>query len=120
MAFDQESTSSPAAERNHFMSSSAKTSKRSKKTRRLGPMQVPHPDQDEAFDVETKIECIRALIPLDLVAVFLDGKAFADMMMVLAVGITLTGEKHVLGFVETGTENAQVLTRVLQSLGERA
>ena len=236
------------------MKSIAKTTRRSKKTRRLGPVQVLRPDQYEGFDVETKIECIRALIPLgllhvqalleeevctlagaryarkasqlpgrrhgsnpgsvrlagqqvslriprvrhangdaeiplrtlstlrahgaldevllkrvlygiscrnyetaaaavpgaiglssstvsraftqasakqlqalqerdlsdmDLVAVFLDGKAFADMMMVVAVGITLTGEKHVLGFVETGTENAQVLTRFLQSLGER-
>ncbi len=41
------------------------------------------------------------------------------MMMVVAVGITLTGEEYVLGFVETGTENAQVLTLFLQSLGER-
>ena len=236
------------------MSSITKTSKRSKKTRRLGPVQVLRPEQYEGFDVETKVECIRALIPLgllhiqalleeevcplagarygrkasqlpgrrhgsnpgsvrlagqqvplriprvrqadgateiplttltalrahgildevllkrvlygiscrnyeaaaaavpgaiglssstvsrtftqastqqlkalqerdlstlDLVAVFLDGKAFADMMMVVAVGITLTGEKHVLGFVETGTEHAQVLTRFLQSLCER-
>jgi len=52
-------------------------------------------------------------------AVFLDGKTFADMTMVLAVGITLTGEKHLLGFVETGTENEAVLTRFLQSLGDR-
>ncbi len=236
------------------MKSIAKTTKRSKKTRRLGPVQVLRPDQYDAFDVETKIECIRALIPLgllhvqalleeevcalagaryarkasqlpgrrhgsnpgsvrlagqqvplriprvrqadgeteipltglstfrehgtldevllkrvlygiscrnyetaaaavpgaiglssstvsrtftqasakqlqtlqerdlrdlDLVAVFLDGKAFADMTMVVAVGITLTGEKHVLGFVETGTENAEVLTSFLQSLGDR-
>ena len=61
----------------------------------------------------------RDLSALDLVAVFLDGKAFADMMMVVAVGITLTGEKHVLGFVETGTENAAVLTQFLQALGDR-
>ena len=39
----------------------------------------------------------RDLRDLDLVAVFLDGKQFADMTMVVAVGITLTGEKHVLG-----------------------
>ena len=47
----------------------------------------------------------RDLSALDVVAVFLDGKTFADMTMVIAVGITLTGEKHILGFVETGTEN---------------
>lgn len=61
----------------------------------------------------------RDLRPLDVVAVFLDGKAFAEMMMVVAVGITLTGQKHMLGFVETGTENAQVLTAFLQSLCDR-
>ena len=61
----------------------------------------------------------RDLSPLDIVAIFLDGKAFAEMMMVVAVGITMTGEKHVLGFVETGTENKEVLTRFLQALGDR-
>lgn len=235
------------------MSSIAKTQKRSKKTNRLGPVQVLRPDQYEAFDVDSKVECIRALIPLglmhvqevleeevctlagaryarktpalpgrrhgsnpgsvqvagqrhpvriprvqhqhggeiplsaleqlrgtgqvddlllkrvlygiscrnyetaaaavpgaiglssssvsrtftrasaqqlkalqdhdlkafDLVAMFLDGQTLADMMMVMAVGITLTGEKHVLGFVETGTENEAVLTPFLQSLCDR-
>lgn len=61
----------------------------------------------------------RDLHPLDVVAVFLDGKTFADMTMVIAVGITLTGEKHILGFVETGTENEAVLTPFLQGLGDR-
>ncbi len=36
------------------------------------------------------------------------------------MGITLMGEKHVLGFVETGTESEQVLTPFLRSLGERS
>ena len=61
----------------------------------------------------------RDLSALDIVAVFLDGKTFADMTKVVAVGVTLTGEKHVLGFVETGTENEPVLTPFLQELGER-
>ena len=39
--------------------------------------------------------------------------------MVVALGITLTGEKRFLGFVETDTENAQVLTPFLRSLVER-
>jgi len=51
--------------------------------------------------------------------VFLDGKTFADMTMVIAVGITITGEKHILGFVETGTENEAALTPFLQGLGDR-
>ena len=61
----------------------------------------------------------RDLSELDIIAVFLDGKTFADMTMVVAVGITLTGEKHVLGVVETGTENEKVLTPFLQGLCDR-
>jgi transposase-like protein len=61
----------------------------------------------------------RDLRDMELVAVFLDGKAFADMMMVIAVGITLTGEKFIVGFVEPGTENEQVLMQFLQPLGDR-
>jgi len=55
----------------------------------------------------------------DVVAVFLDGKTFADATMVIALGITITGEKRFLGFVETGTENEKVLTLFLGSLIER-
>ena len=55
----------------------------------------------------------------DVVAIFLDGKAFADAMMVVALGITISGEKRFLGFVETDTENEQGLTPFLRSLMER-
>ena len=55
----------------------------------------------------------------DVVAVVLDGKTFADATMVLALGITTTGEKRFLGFVETDTENERVLTPFLRSLVER-
>ena len=44
---------------------------------------------------------------------------FADATMVIALGITMTGEKRFLGFVETDTENAMVLTPFLRSLVER-
>ena len=55
----------------------------------------------------------------DVVAVVLDGKTFADATMVIALGITLSGEKRFLGFVETDTENEKVLTPFLRSLVER-
>jgi len=55
----------------------------------------------------------------DIVALFLDGKTFAKATMVIALGITITGEKRFLGFVETDTENAKVLTPFLRSLIER-
>lgn len=61
----------------------------------------------------------RSLSDYDLVAVFLDGKTFADDTMVVALGVTLTGEKVVLGFVETSTENAKVCTQFLQGLKAR-
>ena len=55
----------------------------------------------------------------DVVALVLDGKTFAESTMVVALGITMTGEKRFLGFVETDTENEQVLTPFLRSLVER-
>ena len=55
----------------------------------------------------------------DVVALVLDGKTFADATMVIALGITLSGEKRFLGFVETNTENEKVLTPFLRSLVER-
>ena len=55
----------------------------------------------------------------DVVAMFVDGKTFADATMVVALGVTLSGEKRFLGFVETDTENAPVLTAFLRSLIER-
>ena len=53
----------------------------------------------------------RDLSAEDVVAIFLDGKMFADATMVVALGITITGDKRFLGFVETSTENEQVLLR---------
>jgi len=53
------------------------------------------------------------------VALFLDGKTFAEATMVIALGITMTGEKHLLGFIETDTENATVLSVFLRSLRDR-
>jgi len=55
----------------------------------------------------------------DVVVLFLDGKTFAEATMVIALGITMSGEKRFLGFVETDTENERVLTPFLRSLLER-
>ena len=51
------------------MSSIAKTTTRSKKTKRLGPVQILRPEEYAEFDVETKMECIQALIPLGLMRI---------------------------------------------------
>ncbi len=61
----------------------------------------------------------RDLSSEDVVAVVLDGKTFTDAVMVIAVGLTISGEKRFLGFVETDTENERVLTPFLRSLVER-
>ena len=45
--------------------------------------------------------------------------AAAEATMVVALGITMTGDKRCLGLVETDTENEQVLTPFLRSLVER-
>ena len=61
----------------------------------------------------------RDLSSADVVALVLDGKSFADATMVMALGITLSGEKRFRGLLETDTENEQVLTPFLRSLVER-
>ena len=61
----------------------------------------------------------RKLSPYDIVGLFLDGKTFGDDEIVIALGVTLRGEKVVLGFVQTATENELVCTQFLRSLVER-
>jgi len=63
--------------------------------------------------------CERRLDSYDFVALFLDGKTFAEDEMLIALGITLSGEKVILGFIQTGTENERVCSEFLQSLLER-
>ena len=55
----------------------------------------------------------------DFVALVVDGKTFAEEMMVVALGITLAGTKRFVGFVQTGTENEKVLTPFLRGLVDR-
>ena len=61
----------------------------------------------------------RDLSGYDLVGLFLDGKTFGDDELVIALGVTLSGEKVVLGFVQTATENEPVCTSFLRGLVER-
>ena len=63
--------------------------------------------------------CERRLDRASCVALVLDGKTFAEDAMVIALGITATGEKHILGFVQTATENDRVCATFLQSLVDR-
>jgi putative transposase len=61
----------------------------------------------------------RSLEEYDLVALFLDGKSFADEQIIIALGVTLDGRKIPLGFVEAATENERVCRRFLSDLVDR-
>ena len=51
----------------------------------------------------------RSLEGYDLVALFLDGKSFADEEIIIALGVTLDGQKIPLGFVQAATESERVV-----------
>ena len=55
----------------------------------------------------------------DIVGIFLDGKTFSDDMMIMAIGVTIKGEKIILGFIQTGTENERVCREFLEELKDR-
>ncbi|MEK7223750.1 MAG: transposase [Pseudomonadota bacterium] len=63
--------------------------------------------------------CERRLDRDEFVAVVLDGKTFAQDTMVIALGLTLQGQKKILGFVQTATENESVCAAFLRGLIER-
>jgi transposase-like protein len=55
----------------------------------------------------------------DIVAIFMDGKTFAENSVVIALGVTIDGDKVLLGFVETNTENHKVCRQFINGLAER-
>lgn len=50
---------------------------------------------------------------------FFDGKSFADNEIIIGLGITVEGEKIVLGFIESSTENHRVCRDFLNGLTNR-
>ncbi|MBI5103339.1 MAG: transposase [Nitrospirae bacterium] len=61
----------------------------------------------------------RSLEGYDFVALLIDGKAFGDDELIIALGVTISGEKIPLGFVQSGAENARVTKDFLNGLIER-
>ena len=51
--------------------------------------------------------------------IFIDAQPYAGAMMVAALGITAAGEKRLLGLRQGATENATVVTSLLEELRER-
>jgi transposase-like protein len=52
-------------------------------------------------------------------AIFIDGVEYAEETMVVALGMTEDGTKRVLGLRQGATENAEVVTSLLEELRER-
>lgn len=61
----------------------------------------------------------RDLKSLSIVAVFIDGKRFSKLGVVVALGIALDGKKHVLGIYQSSTENSSACMRLLEDLERR-
>jgi transposase-like protein len=61
----------------------------------------------------------RNLSEHDIVAVFVDGKRFGGNEIIFALGVCITGEKVVLGFIEAATENHEVCKDFISNLVSR-
>ena len=61
----------------------------------------------------------RRLDGYDFIAVFIDGKRYADDGLIVAMGITIEGEKVFLGVEQMSTENSRSVEQFLQKLIER-
>lgn len=68
-----------------------------------------------------KLEALmsRRLNQDDFVALFVDGKSFSEDGIILVIGITIEGEKRILGFVQAATEKESVMTEFFGTLIER-
>ena len=61
----------------------------------------------------------RDLSLYDIVAILIDGKYFKKEQIVHAVGITMNGDKIMLGFIHTTTENSKSIGELLKNLIKR-
>ena len=77
---------------------------------------------DGAIESVDRLRCVREASmnggEVEFVMV-LDGKAFASDQLVIALGVTATGEKRILGLVQTASEIRRVIASFLRALGER-
>ena len=61
----------------------------------------------------------RDLKSLDIIAVFIDGKRFSKLGVVIALGVGSDGRKHVLGIYQSSTENSAACLGLLEDLERR-
>lgn len=55
----------------------------------------------------------------ELLVIYIDGMRFGDYLVVAAVGVDISGQKHVLALREGATENAEVAKSLLEDLVAR-
>jgi putative transposase len=63
--------------------------------------------------------CEKKLEGLDLVAILIDGIHLGKQVLVVALGIAISGRKHVLGLWQGATENTTVVKELLEDLVAR-
>ncbi len=73
----------------------------------------------EASEAEVEALLSRRFDDLTLLVVYIDGLNFGDYTMIGAVGVDAEGHKHVLGIREGATENATVVTELLEDIVSR-
>ena len=73
----------------------------------------------EASEAELEALLSRRFDELKILIVYIDGVVFGEHTMIGAVGVDVKGHKHVLGIREGATENATVVTELLQDSAAR-
>jgi putative transposase len=63
--------------------------------------------------------CEKKLSDLDLAAILIDGIHLGKQVLVVALGIEISGEKHVLGLWQGATENTTVVKELLEDVVAR-
>ena len=58
-------------------------------------------------------------VPVDLVALLIDGQYFRTECLIVALGVDKAGQKHVLGLWQGATENSTLVRELLADLRER-
>ena len=72
-----------------------------------------------ASAAQLKELCEKELQGLDLAAILIDGMHLGKQVLVVALGIEISGEKHVLGLWQGATENTTVVKELLEDVVAR-
>lgn len=73
----------------------------------------------EATEADLKALCERDLSSLEVSVLVVDGMPLDGQMTIAALGVDGSGKKHLLGFREGATENAEVCKALLDDLARR-